>query len=127
MAKAHLVLANGTKVEIEGTPEEVAHLLEKCTTGTKPAGVRSKSQRRAATPRGAKQGKRKLGPVGHIAELVSENFFKTKRSLSEIQKKLEEKGHIYAMTSLSPAVLHHVRKTKMLRRIKEKDGWVYVS
>ena len=121
MAKAHLVLANGTKVEIEGTAEEVGHLLAKCTPGPEP-------KRRTATPKARRQSKRKPGPVGYIADLVSENFFKSKqRGLPEIQKKLEEKGHIYAQSSLSPAVLHHVRKTKILRRIKGKDGWVYVS
>jgi hypothetical protein len=127
MAKAHLVLSNGTKVEIEGTAEEVALLLAKCSS---PAG--QKESKRISKPKksrqpGSAQGKKKQGPVGYIAELVSENFFKGKRSLPDVQKKLEEKGHIYAQPSISPALLHHVRKTKMLRRLKEKDGWVYVS
>lgn len=127
MAKAHLFLSNGTKVEIEGTAEEVAVLLEKCSS---PAG--DKQRKRSSKPKKGRQeasprGKKKEGPVGYIAELVSENFFKGKRSLPDVQKKLEEKGHIYAQYSLSPALLHHVRKTKMLRRLKGKDGWVYVS
>ena len=40
--------------------------------------------------------------------------------------KLEENGHIYALHSLSPALLRLTR-SKMLRRIKEKKGWVYVK
>lgn len=127
MAKAHLLLPNGTKVDIEGTAEEVAFLLDKCSSpaGRKEGlrGSKSKKSRQQAKP----QGKKKQGPVGYIAELISENFFKGKRSLPDVQKKLEEKGHIYAQSSLSPALLHHVRKTKMLRRLKEKDVWVYVS
>jgi hypothetical protein len=127
MAKAHLVLSNGTKVEIEGSAEEVAVLLEKCSS---PAGGR-RGNRGKEPKKGRQQvspkGKKKQGPVAYIAELVSENFFKGKRSLPDVQKKLEEKGHIYAQNSLSPALLHHVRKTKMLRRLKGKDGWVYVS
>ncbi|MCX7000488.1 MAG: hypothetical protein NT106_09385 [Candidatus Sumerlaeota bacterium] len=127
MAKANLVLSNGTKVEIEGTAEEVAVLLEKCSSPSADKQNKRSSKPKKDHRQASSQGKKKQGPVGYIAELVSENFFKGKRSLPEVQKKLEEKGHIYAQNSLSPALLHHVRKTKMLRRLKEKDVWVYVS
>ena len=66
------------------------------------------------------------GPQTLIAELAGENYFKTKRKIVQIQKKLEEKGHIYAITSLSPPLLRLTRN-KTLRRLKEKSGWVYVS
>ena len=42
-----------------------------------------------------------------------------------VQKKLEENGHIYAQSSLSPALIALTKK-KCLRRMKEKKGWVYV-
>ena len=57
---------------------------------------------------------------------MSDNFFKAKRTIAEVQKKLEEKGHIYAVNSLSTPLLRLTRG-KTLRRIKGKSGWVYVS
>lgn len=127
MAKANLVLPNGTKVVIQGSAEEVAILLAKCSApNEQPArGDGNEKHKGGRAKKSAK--KKRQGPVGYIAELVEEGFFKTRRSLPDVQKKLEEKGHIYAQTSLSPALLHHVRKTHMLRRMKEKGVWFYVS
>jgi hypothetical protein len=45
----------------------------------------------------------------------------------EVQKKLEEKGHIYAQESLSGPLLRLTRDKHVLRRLKDKKGWVYVS
>ena len=52
---------------------------------------------------------------------------KLKAKMAKIQKKLEETGHIYAQHSLSPALLALTRDKRVLRRIKEKNGWAYVS
>src|SRR5690242_1313943 len=100
MAKANLVLPDGTTVSIDGAAEEVATLLERFATlggGGKPSSPRKKSAKATGT---AKANKRK-GPQELIEELAEQNYFKSKRSLSEVQKKLEEGGHIYAMSSLS--------------------------
>jgi len=61
-----------------------------------------------------------------VKDLAAEDWFKTKRTIGDLQKKLEEKGHIYAMESLSTPLLRLTR-SKVLRRIKDKSGWVYVS
>jgi hypothetical protein len=61
-----------------------------------------------------------------MAELASEGWFKSKRTIGDVQKKLEEKGHIYAMESLSTPLLRLTRN-RTLRRIKDKSGWAYVS
>jgi hypothetical protein len=126
MAKSHIVLSNGAKIAIEGTPEEVAFLTARLSGASNLIGTEANAvpSHKPSVPLSKKK---RLGPVGYIAELVQESFFKSKRSLPAVQEKLEEKGHIYAQESLSPALLHHVRKTKLLRRMKEKDGWVYVS
>lgn len=125
MAKANLTLPDGTRVLIEGTAEEVATLLAKCSQPTiKTRKIKQKQRAKSATTSKAAR-KAKKGPVGYITELVDEGFFKTKRTLPEIQKKLEEQGHIYAQTSLSPALLNLTKK-RALRRIKEKKNWVYV-
>ena len=132
MAKANLVLPDGTKVNIEGTSEEVAFLLGKfsmqesndklnSTTTSK-----AKKKRKRLTSNGEKSSKKQIGPTSLIIELVEEGYFKTKRTIADIQKKLEERGHIYAQTSISPQLTRMTRK-RIIRRIKENKAWVYVK
>lgn len=135
MPKANLVLTDGTRVMIDGTVEEVAAMLERFSGGaTGPSGgISTKSTRR---PRGKSAAKgrrtgssaktRTKGPADYVRELVSENYFKTKRGLGDVQKKLEESAHIYPVTHLSPVLLRFVR-AKELRRIKEGGTWKYVN
>lgn len=123
MAKAELKLPNGTHVQIEGNAEEVASLLEIYSSGSSSKKQSFRSKHSAGNKRKIV---RKGGPVGLIKELLEEGYFKgQKRRLPEIQKKLEERGHIYAQSSLSPALIR-LAKSRQLRRIKEKKGWVYV-
>ena len=129
MAKANLVLPDGTKVNIEGTAEEVAVLLAKFSQPADETIVRKKKGRKKKKPSESSVRPPKVsrkGPQTLIAELAEEGYFKSKRTIGDIQKKLEEKGHIYAPTSLSPPLLRLTRK-KTLRRIKEKNVWVYLS
>ena len=42
----------------------------------------------------------------------------------EIKTAMEEMGHYYPVTSLSPTLLRFVRR-KELRRIKDKKVWLY--
>lgn len=121
MAKANLVLPDGTKVTIEGTPEEVERLLKKTFSGTggatrSPSAKPKPQARRTAEPR---------GPIGHLRTLKEEGFFKTKRTIADVQKKLEEKGHIYAQTSLS-APLIRLTRSRIIGRMKEGGTWKYV-
>lgn len=127
MAKANLTLPDGTKVLIEGSSEEVANVLGKFSQPFETRVKRKKSKAKRKSSISSSRGAKKVvrGPVGYITELADEGFFKTKRKLPEIQKKLEEGGHIYAQTSLSPALLKLIRK-RVLRRLKEKKRWVYV-
>lgn len=133
MAKASLVLPDGTKVNIEGTADEVAGLLAKFSV-QKPSKVGSRKtkkkpkmkRKKAATGSGRGAGKRSEGPTSLITELVDEGYFKAKRTIGDIQKKLEERGHIYAQTSISPQLTRLTRK-RTIRRIKEKKSWVYVK
>jgi len=128
MANANLTLPNGSKVAIEGTAEEVAILLERLSGSEESQPIkrqrRMKSGGRSSTQ---KQARVTTGPRGLIEQLAQEDYFKAqKQTIGDIQKKLEENGHIYALHSLSPALLRLTR-SKMLRRIKEKKGWVYVK
>jgi hypothetical protein len=128
MAKANLVMPDGTKVQIEGTPDEVATLIARCSSSTPVSAAgrnASHGKRRRETGASSRGAQRKDGPTAFVTELAAQGYFKSKRSLPDIQKKLEELGHIYAQTSISPTLTRLTRK-RVLRRIKEKDGWVYV-
>ncbi len=125
MAKANLTLPGGAKVTIEGSADEVAALLNRFS-GSESATSRSSTHRGAAVKGRATRKGIPRGPTGYILQLRDEGFFKARRSLPDIQRKLEEQGHIYAQTSLSPALVRLVR-VRELRRIKEKKNWAYVS
>lgn len=137
MAKANLTLPDGTKVAIEGSAEEVASLLNTFSqaqssratpTTRKKSSRKASSKKRAPSKARASDGSRKksAGPTGYILELRDSGFFKERRTLPDIQKKLEELGHIYAQTSLSSPLIRLVKKRE-LRRLKEKKGWAYVK
>jgi hypothetical protein len=118
MAKAHLTTKNGTKIVIEGTPEEVAGLVARFDDqpdGSKKGAAKKSRQSRAKT-----------GPVGLVGELIDANFFKKPKGLGAIKLALEEQGHFYPVTTLSPILLGMVKK-RTLRRVKDNKRWLYVG
>lgn len=130
MARATIKLPDGTTVDIDGSAEEIAkimHLYQPASASgssivnsTKISQARKPAQKKVtgrAVPR---------GPKGYISELAAEDFFSKKRTLPEIQKRLEEKGHIYSQMALSTPVLRLVRQ-RILRRLKEGGIWCYVN
>ena len=128
MAKASIVLVGGTKVTIEGNAAEVATLLQKSSQPSGGSEVSTRSPARIKSKSISKKPQRKTrkGPTSLILALRDQGFFKGRKTLSDIQRKLEEQGHIYAQTSLSPILVRLVR-SKELRRLKGKKGWVYVN
>jgi hypothetical protein len=127
MAKASLVLPTGAKVQLEGTAEEIAILLSRFSGDSTAEATRRVGKKTHPKTRKERKSSRS-GPTGLVLDLIDEGYFKARRSLPDIQKKLEEKGHIYAQTSLSPILLRLVRRKNVnLRRIKDKKGWIYVG
>lgn len=124
MPSAKLTLPNGTTVSVEGTAEEVARLL-KLFSGSEASSIKDVADRRGGTEKGGSANKAR-GPSGYIRQLKTDGFFKGKRSLSDIQEKLEEMGHIYAVTGLSPTLVRLVR-AGVLGRVKEDGVWKYVN
>jgi len=130
MATANLDLPDGTKVRIDGTPEEINKILSLYGSMTTPrvdAGVSSNTK----TGKGRGNSMRKVarmsgGAMQHIRELIGDQFFIEKRSISDLQTKLEEMGHIYPLTHLSTP-LRRLVQNRELRRIKEGKNWVYVN
>jgi hypothetical protein len=131
MPTANVVLGDGTKVTIEGTVEEVAILLKRISgdksqvsEGGSSAGT--ERRRRKSITKGSSDKRKPKGPADYIRELVADDFFKVKRGLGDVQKKLEEGAHIYPVTHLSPVLFRLVR-ARELRRIKEGGMWKYVN
>lgn len=119
MATAQITTKNGAKVTIEGSPDEVATLLERLDKH-----VHERFAKVAS--RNKNEGQSKATPVNLISELIDGGFFKKPKELGAIKIALEEQGHFYPVTTLSPALLRLVRK-KELRRLKDKKRWLYVN
>jgi hypothetical protein len=122
MAKANITTKTGTKITVEGTPEEVSRVIAQI-------GVQESS---AKTPYNRKQGVRKqkttqkATPVNLVSSLIDGGFFRKSKDLAAIKTALEEMGHYYPVTSLSPTLLRLVRK-RQLRRLKENKRWLYTG
>lgn len=123
MAKADLKLPDGTTVAIDGSPDEITKILS--TLGSGRAVHGSKTRTRSSAAKTGRAPRLAKGPTAYIVQLRDDGFFKAKRSLGDIQKKLEEQGHIYAVTSLSPILVTLVRR-RDLRRVKEGKRWAYI-
>lgn len=119
MPKAVITTQTGATVAIEGTQDEVAVLLglfERNDRAELPPVSRPKPGRLASKPT----------PVGLLSELIAGGFFATPKELGVVKRALEEQGHFYPVTTLSPLMLRLVRK-KELRRIKDNKRWTYVG
>lgn len=122
MAKAHITTKAGAKITIEGNPEEVAVILRQLDGSE----VTSKGRRRV-TARAQKPSARQTAtPTNLVLSLIESGFFKKPKDLVAVKKALEEMGHYYPVTTLSPSLLRIVRKHR-LRRIKEEKRWLYTG
>jgi hypothetical protein len=116
MAKAQIITEAGTKVTVEGDADEVAALIERF----------DKSSSRASAPAKVNRLNSKAGPQDRILALLAAGFFRVPQGLAAIRSTLEEQGHFYPVTTLSPVLLRLVR-SRNLRRIKENKVWSYVQ
>jgi hypothetical protein len=117
MAKAHLTTKQGTTVVIEGTPAEVAALMKQ---------LEPESVARHRASRVGRASTEKPTPVNLIGSLIDGGFFKKPKDLGAVKTSLEEMGHHYPVTTLSPALLRLVRK-RQLRRLREGNRWLYTG
>jgi len=127
VAKANFTIPGGAKVTIEGTPDEVASTLKKLSTSSDtPSSTSVHRSKTTANPLRPKGARKPAGPVGYIRELITEDFFEIKRTIGDVQKKLEANAHIYSLKNISPALLRLVGRRE-LRRLKEAGVWLYVN
>lgn len=122
MAKARIITKDGAKVTIEGTPEEVSKLVGLLGSGSSSAPPSAKV--RKGSP--AAREKQKPTLVGLIGSLIDGGFFRKPKDLGAVKQALEELGHFYPVTTTSPILLRLVRR-RQLRRIKEKNRWLYTG
>lgn len=62
-----------------------------------------------------------------ISDLIKNGFFKEPKTITDVQKILQEKGYHYPLSSLSPTLLRFLRK-ELLLRFRNKNGiWSYKS
>jgi hypothetical protein len=118
MPKAVITTQQGATVAIEGSEAEVRSLL----------GLFAQDQRKpelADEQRSKPQAKARPTPMGLLSDLIAEGFFATPKDLGTVRLALEERGHFYPVTTLSPLMLRLVRR-KELRRIKDRKRWTYV-
>ena len=120
MAKARITKPSGTTVVIEGSPDEVAELVKRIEGGSSLA----KAQEQPDVHGKPKKGKPTL--PDYLADLIETGFFKEPKDLSAVQKRLAEMGHVYHVTTLSPALLRRVRGRE-LRRLKQNGRWYYTG
>lgn len=117
MAKASIITKAGTKIQLEGSPEEIARVLDNIRRKEEVASRPIHKARTIKTPATATDG---------ILALREGGFFDKPRNLIQIKQALEEQGMIYPVTSLSGRVLVFVRK-RLLGRIKQNKIWHYVK
>lgn len=123
MANAKIDLPNGTKVVVEGTPDEIIKVVDALNSFTN---ATSDTTDVKAPPAKIPKKKEKIGLTGLLLELKDQGFFKEKRGMAEIRERLESEGYIYPMTTLAP-ILINLTKSKELGRIKEDKVWKYVN
>jgi hypothetical protein len=120
MAKTHITTKSGTKVTIEGTPEEVVALAKQFV---EPGSI---APRRGVKASGGvnRPARQKPTPSNLVASLIDGGFFRKPKDLGSVKVALQEMGHIFPVTTLSPVMLRLVRRRE-LRRVKDKNRWLY--
>jgi hypothetical protein len=117
VAKAQIKTKKGATITIEGTPSEVAILVRQLHY--EPVGSSGEPSDRGGS-------KQRATPFNLISTLIDGGFFKKPKDLAAVKVALEELGHFYPVTTLSPALLRLVRKRE-LRRLKENKRWLYTG
>jgi len=119
MPKTYIETKDGTKITIEGDPEEIAKVLKLYGSG---AGEKSQLPLKKFT-KGSKPG---ATVTDRVRELIAAGFFDKPRGLAELKAGLEEQGHFVPVTTLSGMVLKLTRYRE-LRRLKNGKTWTYVK
>jgi hypothetical protein len=98
-------------------------------TAKKADGQEKEGKPSKATAKKKATGKRvtgRPGPKAAISQLVDAGFFRTARTISEIQEELEHRrGHGYSVQELSPALVRSVRDQSLSRERNSEGQYEY--
>jgi hypothetical protein len=132
MPIANIELPDGTKVTVDGSPEEIARVLSlyhqprAASQSSRPDHATQtpikkprKARRSGAGPRSRK------GAIQHIRVLIADKFFDERQTLAAVRVKLEEHGHIYSQNQISTPLRRLVLRRE-LRRLRDGKNWIYV-
>ncbi|HEX3095982.1 MAG TPA: hypothetical protein VHQ20_02585 [Patescibacteria group bacterium] len=122
MPKAEYTTSDGTKVSLEGNAKEIAELIKLLSSQSSDV----KASPKPVANKKQKGHSQKSTPTNLVASLIDGNFFRKPKDLAAIKIALEEAGHYYPVTTLSPTLLRFVR-SRQLRRIKDKNKWLYTG
>lgn len=122
MPKAHLTTRTGAKLTVEGSAEEVALIVRQIQGDNSTPPGRRRATRQLRRPSAGQR----ATPTTLILSLIEDGFFKKPKDLPAVKAALEEKGHHYPVTTLSPSLLRLVR-TRRVRRIKQEKRWFYTG
>jgi hypothetical protein len=122
MPTATISMRSGATIVIDGTDEEIVSVVARLENLGNGRDARSVRLARA-------DAKTRSQPTlpSLLSEMIGDGFFKQPRHLGALKEHLEQKGHFYPLTTLSPAMLRLIR-SRRLRRIKDDKGrWGYVG
>ena len=120
MAKSTIDLPDGTKVTVEGSPDEIAKVIQLY------AGGQAKSKKGKPKGKTAKKKHSKEGPQTRIGSLIDDGFFAEKQDINGVLAELERRGFIYKQEHISNP-LRRLVTAKRLRRMKEDGKWIYMN
>lgn len=123
MAKANVELKNGTKVQVEGTAEEIKKIVDFLKFERHEPATIAESKKFVKRTEATTS---KPSISTHLRGLKEDKFFNSPKSLAEIKTVLEEQGYFYPVTTLSGVVLDLVKRRE-LGRIKKNKTWGYVK
>lgn len=104
-----------------GTPVKHSGAARKST------GKREKAAPRSVRP-APKRTSGRPGPKAAVGQLISSGFFKTARTISEIQGELKHKrGHSYTLQELAPALVRSLRDQTLLRERNSSGQYEYTG
>lgn len=121
MAKATIKSKTGAIITVEGTEKEVASILtsfENTVTIAHAKEVIKKSKI------AKKDQKKRIAASDLVINLKEDGYFDKPKNLIDIANALQERGHIYPVTTLSGVMLSLVQK-KLFGRKKIDGKWVY--
>lgn len=108
--------------DLAHAPKPTSRKSARPTKKTRPAKQSNSPKEKATSPRARGGTSGRLGPKAMLEDLIGRGYFKSPRTISEVQGHLQhQRGHRYKATELSPALVRLIRDGA-LKRDTNADG-----